>query len=77
MMAAVGMGGSRLRGFYLPAPNEAESVMLEAVRIAVESGVDVNAADASGQTAVDAARARGYESVVSFLVESGASVSDR
>ncbi len=77
LMAAVGMGGSRLRGFYLPAPNEAESVMLEAVRIAVESGVDVNAADASGQTAVDAARARGYESVVSFLVESGASVSDR
>ena len=77
LMAAVGMGGSRLRGFYLPASNEAESVMLEAVRIAVESGVDVNAADASGRTAVDAARARGYESVVAFLVESGASVSDR
>ena len=78
LMAAVGMGGSRLRrGFYLPAPDEAEFVMLEAVRIAVESGVDVNAADASGRTAVDAASARGYESVVSFLVESGASVSDR
>ena len=75
LMAAVGMGGRRLRrGFYLPASNEAEFVMLEAVRIAVESGADVNAADASGRTAVDAAR---YESVVAFLVGSGASVPNR
>ena len=74
LMAAVGMGGGRFRGFYRPAPNEAESVMLEAVRIAVEAGVDVNATDASGRTAVDAAR---YESVVAFLVGSGASVPDR
>ena len=78
LMAAVGMGGSGLRrGFYLPAPDEAEFMILEAVRIAVESGADVNAADASGRTAVDAARARGYESVVAFLVGSGASVPDR
>ena len=75
LMAAVGMGGRRLReGFYLPASNDREFVMLEAVRIAVESGVDVNAADASGRTAVDAVR---YESVVAFLVGSGASVRDR
>ena len=74
LMAAVGMGGGRFRGFYRPAPNEAESVMLEAVRIAVEAGVDVNATDAYDRTAVDAAR---YESVVGFLVGSGASVPDR
>jgi ankyrin repeat protein len=74
LMAAVGMGGGRFSGFYRPAPNEAESVMLEAVRIAVEAGVDVNATDAAGRTAVDAPR---YESVVAFLVGSGASVPNR
>lgn len=77
LMAAVGMGGRRLRrGFYRPALDEREARTLEAVRITVEAGVDVNATDAFGRTALDAATDLGYESVVDFLVESGANVAD-
>jgi len=35
-------------------------------------GVDVNAADTDGRTALDAARALKFERVASFLVEHGA-----
>ncbi len=41
--------------------------MLEAVTLAVEQGVDVNAANTDGRTALDAARALKFESVVAFL----------
>ena len=47
---------------------------LDVARSLLREGADVNAADASGRTAVDAAR---YESVVAFLVGSGASVPNR
>jgi ankyrin repeat protein len=46
--------------------------MLEAVRLAVEHGVDVNGANVDGRTALDAARALKFERVASFLVEHGA-----
>ena len=46
--------------------------MLEAVKLAVEAGVDVNAANTDGRTALDAAQALKYQTVVSFLVEHGA-----
>jgi ankyrin repeat protein len=38
----------------------------------VDLGVDVNAADTGGRTALDAAKALRYDSVVKFLVEKGA-----
>ena len=53
---------------------EAEAATLEAVRVAVELGVEVNAADASGRTAVSTAIDDGFEDVVAFLVEHGATV---
>lgn len=55
---------------------EAEAATLEAVRVAVELGVDLNAANARGQTAVGTAMDDGFEDVVAFLVEHGAAPPD-
>ena len=65
LMAAVGMGGPRrVRGFVNPDPAELEFLTLEAVRLAVELGVDVNATNLDEQTAADA---RTFDSVRDFL----------
>ena len=72
LMAATGMGGGRA---WAPAPEgrEArEALTLETVKLAVELGVDVNAANTDGRTALDAAKALKYDTVVAFLVEKGA-----
>jgi len=42
------------------------------VKLVAELGVDVNAANADGRTALDAAKALKYQSVVDYLVERGA-----
>ena len=70
LMAATGMGGGT--AWVQPARGEREALTLEAARLAVELGVDVNAVDSNGSTALDGAKALGYESVVRFLVEKGA-----
>ena len=49
-----------------------EAATLEAVRVAVELGVDVGAADARGRTAVSVAMRDGFDDVVAFLIEHGA-----
>jgi ankyrin repeat protein len=67
LMAAVGMGGGA--AWVQPAPGEREALTLEAVKLAVELGVDVRAANADGRTALDAAKNLGYESVIRFLAE--------
>ncbi|MBI3050447.1 MAG: ankyrin repeat domain-containing protein [Acidobacteria bacterium] len=53
-------------------PAEMEAITFEAVRLAAERGVDVNAANADGNTALHTAAARGYNSVVKYLVDKGA-----
>jgi ankyrin repeat protein len=70
LMAATGMGGGT--AWVQPSRVEREAPMLEAVKLAVESGVDVNAANTDGRTALDAAQALKYQAVVAFLVERGA-----
>ena len=70
LMAAVGMG--RGSGFPAPPPGEREARALEAVKLAAELGVNVNAADADGRTALETATALGYKSVAEFLVKRGA-----
>jgi ankyrin repeat protein len=70
LMAATGMGGGR--AWFDPERGEREALMLEAVKVAVELGVDVNAAGTDGRTALDAAQARKYATVVKFLTEHGA-----
>ena len=73
LMAAFGMAGRRARPWvpYSGAPT-AELRTLEAVMLAVELGIDVNAVDATGRTVLDEAEALQYESVVEYLVAQGA-----
>ncbi|MCY3732116.1 MAG: ankyrin repeat domain-containing protein [Rhodospirillaceae bacterium] len=72
LMAAVGMGGGGARGWIEPAPAGLGALRLEAVATAAALGVDLNAVDTDGRTALDAARALGDDAVVAFLVERGA-----
>lgn len=71
LMVAAGMG--RVQDFL---PGE-EARALEAVQLAVEMGVDVNAAAANGQTALHASAFTGVNAMVKFLVEKGANVNAR
>ena len=73
IMAAVGMGG-RVGGFAPPGLLEREALILEAVRIAVDLDVEVDARNRSGRTAAQTAEGRGYDSVVDFLVRAGATL---
>jgi len=70
LLAAMGMGGGV--PWVQPAPGEREALTLEAVKLAVELGVDVNAANTDGRTALDAAKTLKYDSVAKFLMEKGA-----
>ena len=45
--------------------------MLEDLKLALQLGVDAGAADLDGTTALDAATAGGFETVVRFLTEHG------
>jgi len=70
LMAAVGMGGGE--SWIQPERAEREALALEAVTLAAELGIDVNAANLDGRTALDAAKAAKYESVARFLIDKGA-----
>jgi ankyrin repeat protein len=70
LMAAVGMGAGAA---WLPIPAaEREALTLEAVKLCVELGIDINVANTNGRTALDAAKQLRFESVVKFLTEKGA-----
>jgi ankyrin repeat protein len=71
LMAVLGLGGGG-RGWVLPDPEGLEAATLEAVKLLVGLGVDVNAANANGRTAFDAATALRFDSVAEFLVQNGA-----
>jgi ankyrin repeat protein len=72
----VGDAGNRDSGgvaAWVPVPpSEREALTLEAVKLAVEFGVDVNAKADDGRTALDGAKRLKYDSVVAFLIEKGA-----
>ncbi len=70
LMAAVGMGGGK--AWVQPDPEVREALTLEAVKLAIELGVDVNASSEKGRTALDAARASRNRAVIEFLIEKGA-----
>jgi hypothetical protein len=55
-----------------PPRREREALTLETVKLALELGVDFNAVDAEGHTALDGAKALEYSSVVQFLTAHGA-----
>ena len=73
LMAAVGMGGRRrLQTWVPPDRSQIETQVLESVKLMIDLGTAVNAANVDGRTALDGATALGYESVIDFLVEHGA-----
>ncbi|MCY4025992.1 MAG: ankyrin repeat domain-containing protein [Acidobacteria bacterium] len=57
-----------------PDPAAREAAMLDAVRLAAAQGIDVNAANGEGNTALHGAARAGHDSVVRFLVAQGARV---
>ena len=70
LMAAVGMGGGQ--AWVQPERSEREALTLEAVKMTLELGVDVNAVNPDGKTALDAANTLRFASVIKFLTEKGA-----
>ena len=71
VMAAAGMGGGGSPWIEVER-SQREKLALEAVKIAVELGADVNAKNLDGRTALDSAKKLGWDSVAAFLVERGA-----
>ena len=71
LMAAVAARRRREPGLA-PNPAEDERLVLEAARTAIGAGVDVNAADAAGNTALHTAARRRLDTVVRLLADSGA-----
>ena len=71
LLAALGMGSGTA---FLQPPDrrQREAQALEAVKAAVELGVDVNAANVDGRTALDAAKTLKYETVAAYLEQHGA-----
>jgi uncharacterized protein len=70
LMAALGMGGGG-NAWVQPDRSQREALTLETVKLAVDLGVDVNATNTDGRTALDAAKTLKYETVVAFLVAKG------
>ena len=57
-----------------PDPAAREATMLDAVRLAAAQGIDVNAANGEGNTALHGAARGGHDSVVRYLVAQGARI---
>jgi ankyrin repeat protein len=70
LMAAVGMGGGS--AWFTPDRASREALIIEAVKMTLDAGVDVNAENTDGRRALDAARSAKLEKVVAFLEERGA-----
>jgi len=73
LMAAAAARRRREPGLA-PNPTADERLVLEAAKAAFDAGVEINAADAAGNTALHTAASRRLDTVVQFLVGSGADV---
>jgi uncharacterized protein len=73
VMVALGMGRRNKQGFKPAEENKA----MEAAKLLISLGADVNAATASGWTPLHAAAFIGANTLVAFLVEAGASMNVR
>ena len=67
-------GSCEYRGANAEVDEAAAAAALEAVKVAVELGADVNAANEDGQTAMHMAAFTGADGVVQFLADNGATV---
>ena len=69
LMAAAGLGTKEEDS---TGRHKTEAEAIEAIRLCVENGLDINAADARGQTALHGAALKGYDQVVQYLLDHGA-----
>jgi ankyrin repeat protein len=69
LMAAAGLG-TKEEDTVGRRKTEAQSI--EAIQVCLEAGVDVNAIDGRGQTALYGAALQGYDQIVKFLLVHGA-----
>ena len=79
VVAALGEQRARKGGTLTVVPGqrvnrEPERRALEAIRVVLELGADVNTADASGNTAMHVAAQKRFESVIRLLAEKGARI---
>jgi ankyrin repeat protein len=68
VMAAAGLG---TKEEDTTGRRKAEAEAIESIQLLLDAGVDVNAADNRGQTALHGAAEKGYDQVVKFLAEHG------
>ena len=69
LMAAAGLG---TREEDTTGRRKTEADAIEAIKICLDAGVDINAVDGRGQTALHGAAIQGYDQVVKFLADRGA-----
>ena len=73
LMAAAGVGwksGETRRGMaFAMTPPPDDDKAIEAVRICVEQGADVTAANEAGETALHGAATEGYAAIIKFLID--------
>ena len=71
LMAAAGLGSKEedATGRF-----KTEADAIEAIQLCLDAGVDINAANGQGQTALHAAALKGYDKVVQFLADRGANL---
>jgi len=71
LMAAAGLGAKEEDTV---GRRKTEGDSIEAIKVCLEGGVDINAVDGRGQTALYGAALQGYDEVVTFLLSKGAKV---
>jgi ankyrin repeat protein len=69
LMAAAGVG---TKEEDTVGRKKTEAQTIAAIQLCLDAGVDINAADGRGQTALHGAATQGYDEVIRFLVEHGA-----
>jgi ankyrin repeat protein len=74
VMAAAGLG---TKEEDTTGRHKTENDAVETIRLCLNAGVDVNAVDSRGQTAVHGAALQGFDKVVQFLVDHGARLDTR
>ena len=72
LMAVLGMAARGAQAWIPPERGTLDELRREAVTVAAELGVDLNAVDTKGHTALDAAMMLGDEAIVEFLIGQGA-----
>jgi ankyrin repeat protein len=71
MLVAAGLANA---GYVGAGPGAAQAATIDALQLLIDHGVDVNAFNTAGETAMHIAAGRGLDAVVQFLADRGATV---